>query len=150
MVPAADCPVVQLSIDCRLPPSEHLGLGRALAPLRDEGVLVMGSGNIVHNLRHALTSYEGGDLSTPEWASIFDAEVADAIGRHDTDFLAKVVETEQGRMAHPTPDHYLPLLYAAGAADPADPVQFPITGFDLSSLSMRAVVFGRGRPGNRA
>ena len=142
MCPKADCPVIQLSIDSRKTPAEHLALGRMLAPLRDEGVLVMGSGNIVHNLRHAMTSYASGDLSTPAWASAFDADVAHAIEDHDGDFLSHAVEGEQGRMSHPTLDHYLPLLYAVGAAGDGDTVRFPITGFALGSLSMRAVVFG--------
>jgi 4,5-DOPA dioxygenase extradiol len=140
--PAADLPVVQLSIDHRLPPAEHLALGRALAPLRDEGVLVMGSGNIVHNLGHAMRSYQRGDLSTPGWAKAFDAAVADALGRHDHGALARALESEPGRMSHPTPDHYLPLLYAVGAGGGSGPVSFPITGFDLGSLSMRSAVFG--------
>lgn len=142
MFPAADCPVVQLSIDFALPPADHLALGRALAPLRDEGVLVLGSGNAVHNLAYAMTSYQRGDLSTPVWASDFDRDVARACERHDGDFLARAVESEAGRTSHPTLDHYLPLLYAAGAAAADDPVRFPVVGFDMGSLSMRAVLFG--------
>lgn len=142
LFPAADVPVVQLSIDARRDPPGHLALGRALAPLRDEGVLVMGSGNITHNLRHALTSSARGDRSTPAWAVAFDASVALAAERHDGDHLARAVESETGRMCHPTLDHFLPLLYAAGAADARDAVRFPITGFDLASLSMRAVLYG--------
>ena len=142
LFPAADVPVVQLSLRQRLAPAEHLALGRALAPLRDEGVLVMGSGNLVHNLGHAMRSYQRGDLSSPAWASAFDAGVANALEQHDHDFLARALESEAGRMSHPTPDHYLPLLYAVGAAGGSGPVSFPVTGFDLGSLSMRSVIFG--------
>jgi 4,5-DOPA dioxygenase extradiol len=142
LFPEADVPVVQLSIDHRLPPPAHLALGRKLAPLRDEGVLVMGSGNITHNLRHALSAYRRGETETPDWARRFDADIAQAAAGHDDGFLARALDGEAGRMNHPTPDHYLPLLYAAGAAAGQDPVRFPIEGFDLSSLSMRAVRFG--------
>lgn len=140
--PAADVPVVQLAIDGRLPPAEHLAIGRALAPLREEGVLIMGSGNLVHNLRHAFTAWHRGETATPEWARAFDEEQAQALERHDTAALVRAPETHAGRLAHPTPDHYLPLLYAAGASGPEDRVRFPITGFDMGSLSMRAVIFG--------
>jgi 4,5-DOPA dioxygenase extradiol len=142
LFPAADVPVVQLSIDEQMDPAGHLALGRALAPLRDEGALVMGSGNITHNLPHALSSQARGDRSTPSWAIAFDAEVARAVEQHDGNCLVRAVESEIARMSHPTLDHYLPLLYAAGAADARDAVRFPITGFDLASLSMRAVLFG--------
>jgi 4,5-DOPA dioxygenase extradiol len=143
MRPAADVPVVQLSIDSRLPPAGHLAIGRALRPLRDEGILVLGSGNITHNLRHAMRNLmAGGPAATPPWAASFDADVARASQQHDGDFLVKAIESQDGRMSHPTIDHYLPMVYVAGAADPADPVSFPITGFDAGSLSMRAVRFG--------
>ncbi len=140
--PEADIPVVQLAIDESLPPAGHLALARALAPLRDEGVLVMGSGNVTHNLRHAMRSYASGDLSTPPWATSFDAEVQRAAEQHDGEALVRAVGGEAGRMSHPTLDHFLPLLYAFGASDPADQVRFPITGFDLGSLSMRSILFG--------
>ena len=142
LLPRADVPVVQLSLDYRLPAAAHLEIGRALAPLREEGVLLLGSGNIVHNLRHAFTSVQRGETATPEWAARFDRDVAGALEQHDGGFLARTVASDAGRMAHPTPDHYLPLLYAAGASDPRDAVRFPITGFDMTSLSMRAVLFG--------
>lgn len=140
--PGADVPVVQLSLDYRLSAAEHIAIGRALAPLREEGVLLMGSGNIVHNLRHAFTSLHRGETATPEWATRFDAAIAAALEQHDGGFLARTLQGDAGRLAHPTPDHYLPLLYAAGAADARDPVRFPVTGFDMASLSMRAVLFG--------
>lgn len=142
LLPLADSPVVQLSIDERLSPAEHLAIGRKLAPLRDEGVLVMGSGNITHNLGHAFRSYRRGDLSTPDWAARFDRSVAHAVEQHDGDALARLVETDDGRMSHPTLDHYLPLLYVVGAAEDRDVVRFPLTGFDLGSLSMRAAILG--------
>jgi 4,5-DOPA dioxygenase extradiol len=139
--PRADCPVVQLSIDARLPPAGHFALGQALAPLCDEGVLVMGSGNVTHNLRHAFASMDDGDRSTPAWASRFDAAVERAALQRDGELLARLVSSEDGRMCHPSLDHYLPLLYAVGAAAERAEVSFPITGFDLSSLSMRTVMF---------
>ncbi len=140
--PAADLPVVQLSIEGRLSPKEHFAIGRALAPLRDEGVIIMGSGNVVHNLRDALLALRRGDHQTPEWARAFDEGIASALATHDQTHLIRALEGDAGRRAHPTPDHYLPLLYAAGASGPEDPVRFPIVGFDMASLSMRSVLFG--------
>lgn len=137
--PSADCPVIQLSIDARLAGEEHLSLGKALAPLRDEGVLILGSGNIVHNLRDAFGRMRRGDAQTPEWARSFDADAERALTQHDGSWLARAHQDARGKTAHPTPDHYLPLLYAAGAATSSDRVSFPITGFDAGSLSMRAV-----------
>lgn len=138
--PAADVPVVQLSIDQRQAPATHLALGRALAPLRDEGVLILGSGNITHNLRHAFGQMRSGRSDTPDWAARFDADVARALEQHDGDFLVRAIDGEAGRLSHPTPDHYLPLLYAAGAAGGSGAVRFPVEGFDLGSLSMRCAI----------
>jgi 4,5-DOPA dioxygenase extradiol len=140
--PAADVPVLQVSIDRRLAPAEHLAIGRALAPLRDEGVLILGSGNVTHNLRHAFRAMQNGDRTTPDWAASFDRDLASALEQRDHHFLEQALERADGRLAHPTPDHWLPLLYVAGASDERDPVSFPITGFDLGSLSMRSVVLG--------
>ena len=138
----ADVPVVQLSIDGRASASRHVEIGRAIAPLRDEDVLILGSGNIVHNLGDAFGRMRSGDVSTPAWAAEFDDAVVGGLEARDTAALARLIGSPEGRKAHPTPEHYLPLLYAAGAAGD-DPVSFPITGFDLGSLSMRAVIFGR-------
>ena len=140
--PEADIPVVQLSLDASASAEEHVAIGRALAPLRDEGVLIMGSGNITHNLRYAMMSSARDDHSTPPWAERFDADVASAVEQHDTAALARILESENGRLSHPTPDHYLPLLYTAGAAGAGEPVRYPVTGFDLGSLSMRAILIG--------
>jgi 4,5-DOPA dioxygenase extradiol len=142
MVPAADVPVVQLSLDVRATAGEHIALGRALAPLRDEGVLLLASGNLTHDLRDAFGRMRRGDTSTPDWAARFDADVARALENHDDAWLVHALETPDGRRAHPTTEHWLPILYAWGAADVRDTVSFPIAGFDLGSLSMRAVLFG--------
>ena len=123
------------------PPPGTSPSAQALAPLRDEGVLVLGSGNITHNLRHAFASWQRGDATTPDWAHSFDADVADAAGQHDGAALARLAESDSGRISHPTPDHYFPLLYAAGAADARDEVKFPVSGFDMGSLSMRSVLW---------
>jgi 4,5-DOPA dioxygenase extradiol len=138
----ADLPVVQLSIDGRLPPTAHLELGKALSTLREEGVLILGSGNVTHNLRHAFSAYQRGETAIPDWAKNFDAAVAKATGDHDGASLANLVKTADGRLSHPSPDHYYPLLYAQGASDKKDKVSFPIDGFDMSSLSMRSVIWG--------
>jgi 4,5-DOPA dioxygenase extradiol len=140
--PEADVPVVQLSLDASLSAAEHLALGRALAPLRDEGVLLLASGNLTHNLRHAFGAWHRGDQATPAWAATFDEAAARAVAERDEAWLAGALEREEGRLSHPTPDHWLPLLYVAGAAHAGEPVTSPITGFDMGSLSMRSILVG--------
>jgi 4,5-DOPA dioxygenase extradiol len=142
MRPEADVPVVQLSIDRRLAPAEHLAIGRALEPLRDEGILVLASGNVTHNLRHAFSSMQTGDTTRPAWAAKFDQEIETATIQRDDQQLVRAVTSDHGRLSHPSIDHYLPLLYAAGAATRDDKVTFPNTGWDLGSLSMRSIQFG--------
>lgn len=141
MYPAADVPVVQLSLDVRASAGEHLALGRALAPLRDEGVLVLGSGNVTHDLRDAFARMRRRDAATPDWAARFDADVARALEARDEAWLARALESPEGRRAHPTAEHWLPILYAFGASDGKDAVSFPVTGFD-HGISMRSVLFG--------
>jgi 4,5-DOPA dioxygenase extradiol len=140
--PNADVPVLQLSIDARLPIAQHIEIGRALAPLRDEGVLILGSGNIVHNLRDAFANLRAGRNVTPAWASEFDAGVASALEHRDGTSLGTPLKTAAGQQSHPTLEHYLPLLYSFGASSDQDPLSYPITGFDAGSLSMRSVRFG--------
>ncbi len=143
MYPEATVPVVQLSIDRRLSVREHYAIGRSLAVLRDQGVLILASGNIVHNLRDAFAQMQSGTAITPVWASQFDQAVKQALLTHDSEALLSLYpDTADGQLAHPTPEHWLPLLYVAGAADPRDSVSFPTEGFDLGSLSMRNVLFG--------
>jgi len=141
MFPNADVPVVQLQIDETKPGAFHLELGRRLAPLRDEGVLVLGSGNLVHNLhayawgRHPIEPYE--------WAMRFEHEVRDLITSGRDDLLAGF-ETlgKDALLSAPTPDHYLPLLYVLGTRRPQDRVTFPIEGIDGGSVSMLCVQLG--------
>jgi 4,5-DOPA dioxygenase extradiol len=142
MRPEADVPVLQLSIDARLPPARHVEIGQALAPLRDEGVLILGSGNIVHNLRDAFTNMRAGRTATPSWASNFDASIASALEGRDAGYLQSSLQTDIGKHSHPTAEHYLPLLYSFGASSAEDALSYPINGFDAGSLSMRSVRFG--------
>jgi 4,5-DOPA dioxygenase extradiol len=108
-----------------------------MLPLREQGVLIFGSGNITHNLMHAMR-WDGREQ--PSWAVRFDADIARALEQRDVGFLTRALDSDTGRRAHPSPDHYLPLLYVVGAGGAASSVRFPLIGFDLGSLSMRSVV----------
>jgi len=143
MYPDADVPVMQLSIDRRLSVERHHELGRALFDLRHQGVLIFASGNVVHNLRDAFGRRRTGDSSTPDWALRFDRAVKAALEQRDTSRLLHLAtETEDGRLAHPTLDHWLPLIYASSVTDTDDSLRFPTEGFDWGSISMRNVLFG--------
>jgi len=142
MYPEADIPVVQLSVHRRLEPRAHLEIGRAIAQLRDDDVLILARGNITHNLRDAFERMRAGSGATPDWAQRFDLAVAQALVQRDTERLLTLwPDSDDGRRCHPTPDHWLPVLYAYGASESDDNAQFPIDGFDLGSLSMRSVIF---------
>lgn len=143
MFPEADIPVTQLSINRRLDVNRHHEIGRSLAELRDEGVLILGSGNVVHNLRDAFRRMQVRSVETPDWAGRFDETVARVVTQHDTKSLLSLwPESDDGRLSHPTPDHWLPLIYAQAATDDRDHVRFPTEGFDWGSISMRNIVFG--------
>ncbi len=142
MFPEANVPVLQLSIDRRLELRRHYELARSLADLRSEGVLILGSGNVVHNLGDAIRRLRAGSSETPDWARRFDDHVKQAITQRDTEGLLALWQgTAEGQLAHPSPDHWLPLLYAYGASHGSEQAEFPIEGFDLGSISMRNVVF---------
>jgi 4,5-DOPA dioxygenase extradiol len=140
MVPNADIPVLQMSIPS-MDPEELVAIGRKLAPLRREGVLVMGSGFLTHNMR-AIDLRP--DAQVPSWASEFDAWVADALRRRDVDALLTYRERAPGvRMALPTHEHFVPVLVALGASlDESEGVAFPIEGFTYGSFTKRSVQFG--------
>ena len=140
MFPAADIPVVQLSVDGTQPPRFHFELGRRLAALRND-VLIFATGNIVHNLPQAIRTPNAPPYP---WAVEFDALVKDRLVAGDWSTLVDYGTLGvAASLSIPTPDHYLPLLYALGAADPAEPVEFPVEGIDMGSMSMRSVVLGR-------
>ena len=141
MFPEADIPVVQLSMDYQRPPEAHFALGQQLKALRSQGVLILASGNTVHNLR-ALQRTASEGTAYP-WATRFDDWVAECIVRRDLARLCAFRDLgEVAQMAHPTWDHYLPLLYAAGAVDADEPVAFFNEGHQLASIAMRSVVWG--------
>lgn len=141
MFPKADIPVVQLSMDYSRPPAEHYALGQQLKGLRERGVLVVGSGNIVHNLRAARRGTPS--IQAYDWAIEFDRVVA---GQLQAGQLAELAGFQKlgavAQQAHPTWDHYLPLLHAAGAADAKDAVRFFNTSYQSASISMRSVLWG--------
>ena len=139
--PDADVPVVQLSINEAEPAQFHYELATGLAPLRDEGVLVVGSGNLVHNL-HAY-AWGRHDVEPFEWALEFEAEARALMTSGDH---RPLIEYESlGRdamMSIPTPDHYLPLLYVLALRREDDSITFPVKGFDGGSVSMTTVRVG--------
>lgn len=141
MFPRADIPVVQLSIDERQPAGYHFEAGKRLAPLRDEGVLIVGSGNLVHNLqayawgRHAAAPFE--------WAVRFEDKARELLLAGDDDpLIAYETLGRDAALSIPTPDHYLPLLYVIALRREGDPIRFPVEGFDGGSVSMLAVRVG--------
>jgi 4,5-DOPA dioxygenase extradiol len=142
MYPDAAVPVVQLSINRNLSMVEHFNLAHSLAQLREESVFVMGSGNVTHNLRDLMLRMQAADTSIPAWARTFDDRLEEILLTRDTDALLGLWPTlDEARRSHPTPDHFLPILYVYALADERDSVQFPLKGFDRS-VSMRAIQFG--------
>ena len=140
--PAADVPVVQLSIDEAQPPSFHFEIGRKLALLRGEGVLIVGSGTLVHNL-HAYAW--GQHMPEPyDWATRFETEAKGLLLAGETRPLIEY-ETlgREALLSIPTPDHYLPLLYVIGTRQQGDLVTFPVEGVDGGSISMLSVQVGQ-------
>jgi 4,5-DOPA dioxygenase extradiol len=139
--PEADVPVVQLSIDETRDASWHFEIARKLAPLRDEGVLIVGSGNLVHNLH----TYSWGNRAAEpyDWAARFEATARGLLAR--AEFAPLVDYASLGRdalLSAPTPDHYLPLVYVLAQHRDGDTVSFPVEGFDGGSISMLAVQIG--------
>lgn len=139
--PNADVPVVQLSINEAEPALFHYDLAKKLAPLRDEDVLVIGSGNLVHNL-HAYAWGKHG-VEPFDWAMRFDeaARRLIEVGDHEPMINYETLGKD-ALLSAPTPDHYLPLLYILGLQQEDDDVSFPASGFDGGSISMTSVKIG--------
>jgi 4,5-DOPA dioxygenase extradiol len=139
--PAADVPVVQLSIDETQPSSFHFDVGRKLAPLRDEGILIVGSGNLVHNLH---TYAWGRHVPDPyDWAIRFENEAKEMMlaGEYKPLINYETLGPEAS-LSIPTPDHYLPLLYVIATRQQGEVITFPIEGVDGGSISMLSVRIG--------
>lgn len=136
MYPRADIPVFQMSIDYNRPPEYHYQLAQELKALRNKGVLILGSGNIVHNLR--LLNWEHEEAPVMDWAAAFDHFVKKQIDNRD--FTALVNYTQQGKeaaLAVPTNDHYLPMLYILGLMEKDETIRYTYEGFQHGSISMR-------------
>jgi len=156
--PNADIPVVQLSLDASQPPRYHYDLGARLAPLRDEGVLIVGSGNVVHNLGRIQWA-EG--AKPHDWATRFNEKVRAHLAAHEHEPLidyASLGETanatslsrgprldpigDDARLSVPTPEHYLPLLYVIAAQGKNETVSLPVDGIELGSIGMLTTIVG--------
>jgi 4,5-DOPA dioxygenase extradiol len=138
LYPDCDVPVLQLSINALKPMDYHVELGARLASLRDRGIMILGSGNVVHNLRQI--QWDRPDHGT-EWARRFDDAVVDQLS-DDPAAILKVIEHPDFDLAVPTPDHFIPLLYLAGAAAEGGKVDPLIRGYALGSLSMTCYGIG--------
>jgi 4,5-DOPA dioxygenase extradiol len=140
LYPLADVPVVEMSLDYTQPPAYHYELGRQLASLRKKGILIIGSGNMVHNLRMA--AWE--EMETPGFSFDWAAEASLTMKRHilEGDHASLIQYASQGRevrMAIPTPEHYLPLLYTLSLQEKGDTVSFFNDQMIAGSLSMTSV-----------
>lgn len=140
MYPEADIPVVQLSIDQMQPPEYHYQLGKKLATLRREGVMIVASGNVVHNL--PMVKWHSG-AKPYDWAESFNTFVRDNLtyrGEHHPliDFMQRL----DAKLALPTLEHYLPLLYVLGAWNGQETISIPVDGIEMGSLSMLSVQVG--------
>ncbi|MCB0530528.1 MAG: dioxygenase, partial [Saprospiraceae bacterium] len=139
MYPDADLPVIQLSIDRTKDGPWHLALARELKALRNRGVMIIGSGNIVHNLGRLRLDVSGGF----DWALEFDATVKALIDAGDVGALANYQALGRAAtLSVPTPEHYLPLLYTLGVTDPDEPIRYTNARCMAGSLSMRSLIVG--------
>lgn len=139
--PKADVPVIQLSIDETQPASFHYDIARRLSGLRDEGVLIVGSGNLVHNL-HAY-AWGRQQIAPLDWAVRFEERARELLlaGDHDP-LIAYETLGRDAILSVPTPDHYLPLLYVIAQMRQGERISFPVEGFDGGSVSMLSVQIG--------
>lgn len=138
MYPDAHIPVLQLSLDKGLKPKDHYALGRELKPLRNDGILILGSGNIVHNLGQIASDPK---VEPADWAVEFDESIKQFLikGNHPG-ILNFESLGESARLSAPTPEHLLPLIYIIALQDKEERVTFPIERIVLKSISMRAVM----------
>lgn len=140
MYPQADIPVVQLSIDATQPAEYHYQLGRKLSALRDQGVMLVASGNVVHNLR--MLKWQN-DVSPYPWAESFNQYVRDHLDYQSEHHpLVNYHQHDGAMLSNPTPEHYLPLLYILGSWDGKEAMSIPVDGIEMGALSMLSVQVG--------
>lgn len=141
MYPAADIPVFQLSIVYEKPAAYHYEIGKELAKLRDKGIMIIGSGNIVHNLGQVDWGNTGRKY---DWATEFDTRIADWVskGDHTSILNYQKILGRTAEMAHPSNDHFLPLFYILGLQQKAEKITYFNNHFDMGSISMRSIVIG--------
>jgi 4,5-DOPA dioxygenase extradiol len=138
--PGADVPVVQLSLDVTLTPAQRFDIGRRLSPLRDEGVLIMGTGNIVHNL--SAMNWSNRDCAPFDWSARFLGVMRDAILQDEPQRVIDFARLgDDASRAAPTPEHFWPLLYVLGARRPSDRVRLVNDRIEHGSLGMTSLVF---------
>jgi len=136
--PEADVPIVQLSIDGTQPARFHYEVGQRIAPLRDEGIMLVGSGNVVHNLRLIRRA----DDHAYQWAVQFNETMREYIEKNDHARLVRYEELgASAQMSVPTPEHFLPLLYIAGARRDDDTTTILVDGLEMASISMMSVLY---------
>lgn len=141
LYPEADVPVIQLSLNRKREAAWHFDLAKKLRPLRNEGILVVGSGNLVHNLR--AYAWDGSPVAPFDWATRFEAMARKRIMNADFQPLVNYPELGPDAMLSiPTPDHYLPLLYVLAQHGEGDAISFPVEGFEGGSMSMLSVRIG--------
>lgn len=143
LFPEADVPVYQMSIDYYQPMEYHLKLAKELRALRERGVLVVGSGNIVHNLRMSMSRFQNNDASPYDWAVEFDQWVYEKIEARDFAALTDYEKAgEAGKLSVPTVDHYVPLLYTLGLAEEREDIRQTYEEVSFGGMSMRTFQVG--------
>lgn len=145
MYPAADIPVVQLSLDKNLTPSNLFVLGQQLSILREQGILLIASGNTVHNLHFASSKYPATGF---DWAREYDDYVCQYLRWYpnaEAQPLTRFYQNPNTQQAHPTAEHFLPLLIILGALTKNDDISYPITGYEMGSISMLSLLATSGR-----
>ncbi len=140
MYPAADIPVLEMSLDVNLSPAEHYALGKKLAPLRQEGILIIGSGNLVHNLSRINFDSMYGEKC--DWAERFDNLMEELLQKRQHDRLIKYEALQDYRLAIPSDEHYLPMLYAAALQGAEESLRFSCNDIQNGSIAMRSFVIG--------
>lgn len=137
LFPAADVPVVQLSLNTQLNRQQHFALARQLQTLRGKGIMVMGSGNVVHNLGQLDWHNRNGAY---DWALRFDQQIKTALETGDVAFLTQARNSmnSDGRLAIPSEDHYWPLLYVEGVRQPSDKLTWIYEGYEYGGISLRS------------